>query len=539
MERPQEHQRLMELIGLVRDGGLDDSQTSELEHILENDPAALQYYVEAIDVTSMLHRQQGMIDADQDTSQPSVVMPSSVMPVNRGWWPIVYWSAAICASLAVGVLLGGQWFQVDDPANSIRNAVTTQVGHSESEIATLSFAAGCRWDLDDQPRYEGQRLRAETLRLEEGVAVVQFDSDVRLVLEGPSELELASVDHAMLRHGKVVFSGEGDLDHFTLETPFSKIQDEGTEFAVSVDRSGATGEVHVFDGRVICEPSGQKLNGSGDQLIHIHAGDARRISQTGATETIELASNRFIRQPAVQSEPANSIRVVEHFDYDTGPLAGSNGGRGWLQGWKQAERSKMESDAPVRIGESLVWPHQDKSPIGGSITINGSANLGRMLQDPIHMNRDAAYYISFLVRRDSVPEGADSNGWAYFTLRNAQESFGKISIGPVTQRGKPRIIHNGRVANATSPLREKVVYLFVCKILARQEKDDLIDVRIYGDHETVDSVEPSIWNISSRPIRNDSVLNEFRVSTKNMAPIQFDELRIGKTWASVTAAYSR
>tara|TARA_R110002049_G_scaffold182485_2_gene350299 strand:+ start:26290 stop:27903 length:1614 start_codon:yes stop_codon:yes gene_type:complete len=536
MAVPQKHQRLMELIGLVRDGGLDDSQTRELETILENDPNALQYYVESIDLAAMLHRQQGMTDSGRDTEHPQSVMSASVTRQTRGWWAVAGWSTALCASLAVGVLLGGKLLSVDQPPGIDRGSIAGQP--DESEIATLSFANDCRWGSDDQPRHEGQRLKAETLHLAQGVAVVQFDSDVRLVIEGPTQLELASVDRAMLRYGTAVFSGEGDLDRFTLETPFSKIQDEGTEFAVSVNRSGEVAEVHVFDGRVTCVPPEQKKTSAiDDPFIQIGAGDARRITETGSVETIQLASNRFVRAPVAQSEPAQALLVTESFAYDTESLIGQSGGTGWLQPWTQELQSPDAPEPTLRTAESVQWPGREKNG-DGSLLIASNAGLSRMLQHPIDMNRDAAYYLSFLVRKLDNPEETNAGGWAYFTLRNSEDRAGKISFGPITQRGPPRIAHDGRIANAVSRIRENVVYLFVCKILARQDKDDSVQVRIYGDHETVDLVEPSTWNVTTRPIRSDSILDTFRVSTKNSVPILFDELLIGKTWGSVTSPYS-
>ena len=535
MVLPKEHQRLMELIGLVRDGGLEDSQTSELAAILENDPDALRYYVESIDVTSMLHRQQGIVDFGSDEDQSRSVTPVSETRPNRKFFPIVFWTTALCASLAVGVLLGWKLLTIEDPVGFKRRSVAVHPDHSE--IATLSFAADCRWDAADQSRFEGQRLTPETLRLADGIAVVQFDSDVRLVLEGPTQLELVSVDRAMLRHGKAVFSGEGDLDRFTLETPFSKIQDEGTEFAVSVDQSGEVAEVHVFDGRVTCAPPEQKMSDAGGQLIQLDAGDARRISESGSIETIKLALNQFIRDPIVQSEPSNSLLAVETFNYDTESLIGQSGGTGWHQPWERKMQPQTGPEPTLRINQSLQWPSGNQRD-DGSLVIDGNAGLSRMLRDPIYMDRDAAYYLSFLVRKLDKEDETNAGGWAYFTLRHSQDKTGKISFGPTTHRGPPRIVHDGRVANAVSPLRENVVYLFVCKILARQSKNDLVQVRIYGDHETVESVEPSTWNVSTRPVRSDSVLDTFRVSTKNTVPIQFDELRIGRTWASVTFPYS-
>ncbi|QDT08210.1 hypothetical protein [Planctomycetes bacterium K23_9] len=534
MEIPENHERLMELVGLVRDGRLDDSYTTELETILRNDPQALAYYVESIDLTAMLYRQQGVTGDDQAPNETHAITPMPTVRKKHRWWLVASGSVTICASLLAGVLGGRLLLPVDDL--STRNAGgLPQTASGDSEIATLSFSTGCHWDLTDQSRYEGQRLTPETLRLVEGVAVVHFDCDVQLTLEGPAHLDLASVDRAMLRYGKVVFSGDGDLEQFTLETPFSKIQDEGTEYAVSVDRAGNVGEVHVFDGRVNCEPSeqGSQPSRSVSKTIQIDAGDARQFVGPNSVKPIKLAASRFVREPAKQTKRLNAQVAVENFVYPTGSVVGRSGGSGWKHGWTIA--SEKTQGAVVRSGDSLRWPGQSDSESDGSLIIQGHSGLQRRLQDPICMDQDGVYYLSFLVRNQTAPVGTELNGWVYLTLRNSQEKTGHISIGPKTQRGVPRVAHDGRVANATSPLQDNVVYLFVCKILARAEKKDQVQVRIYNDAETIDSVEPSAWNITTRSVHTDGILNELRLSAKNSRPLQLDEVRIGKTWSSVTS----
>lgn len=549
MKLPQQHKRLTELIGLVRDGRLTEVETTELEAILESDPEAISYYVEAIDITSLLHRQQGMIVDDgvpeghvkesraddvADFVIPASFRPPANTPQWRGSWSAVFWTVAVCASLAIGVIAG----QVLLPtANPQTKPPIASVDFSDDEFATLSLSTGCQWDSTQQPRFEGQRLKAETLRLLNGVAVVHFDCDVRLILEGPAQLELAAIDQAMLRHGQVVFAGDGDLERFTLDTPFSRIQDEGTEYAVSVERSGEVGEIHVFDGRVICEPSTQKPTDSAQRLIPLDAGDARRFSGPGSIEKIELASSRFVRQPRVKSETADSTVALESFAYESESLDQQNGGEGWQQPWAMAKRFEAIPGATLRRNESLNWPTNTNND-SGSLLIDGSTAFVRTLQDPIRMNQDAAYYLSFLIKPHAIAEPKKQRGWAYITLRNPENKVGSISIGPATHHGRVRIMHDGRVANATSSLREDVVYLFACKIQARKNKDDQVFVRIYGDHEIVNAVEPSAWNITARPLKDDNVLSELRLITKNSAPIQLDELRLGTTWSSVTAEYS-
>jgi len=528
MKFSHEHKRLTELLGLVHEVGLEDSQAAELEEILTNDPESLAYYIEAIDLISMLHRKQGIV-VDKPFSIPSTPQPTAI-PKHYSWW-----AAAISASLVIGALIGPTWHAAKGSSKK-EGAIAIPTNRVYREIATLSFATGCRWATDEESRYEGQRLNSETLRLESGVVVIHFDCDVQLVLEGPAQLQLVSVDRAVLGYGNVVFSSDSDIDSFTLETPFSKILDKGTEYGLSVDRSGKVSEVHVFDGQVIWKPSEQKSIDSNRQLIQIDAGNARRFTDPISIETIELASNRFVREPVVQFELADSAVTVESFAYDTEPLAGKNGGLGWLQAWRQYNRLEAEFGATLRK-DSLVWRNKKETSTDGSLMIGGNSYFGRMLQDPIRMDHDATYYLSFLVRRDTESKGMESEGWAYIILRNSHHKVGNVAIAPVTIPGAPRVYHDGRVTDAASPLREGLVYLFVCKISARKEQDDQIQVRIYADHESVDFVEPSTWNITTRPIRNDGILDELKVTSEKSPLVQFDELRIGRTWSSVASAY--
>ena len=537
MELPQQHERLMELIGHVRDGDLDDTETRELEAIIEEDPAALAYYVEAVDVMSMLHRQQGVTTERQGSDAAPSPAPVHVVPSKgSSLWSVAGWSAALCASLVLGIFLGGKLLPRGGSSTTSPKDQAALVDGQGSEIATLSYASGCRWDSGDRTRFEGQRLTSETMRLEEGVAVIRLDSDVRLVLEGPVQLDLVSVDRAMLRYGNVVFCGNGDLDRFTLQTPFSRITDEGTEYAVSVDRDGRVSEIHVFDGRAICEASESKLVDRKIQSIEIDAGDARRFSDSGTSETIELATTRFVREPTVPQESPDTLWAKETFAYGMESLDGQSSGVGWGKPWKVG--SDAPSNAMLRPSESLAWPGVEVDSGSGSLLIQGDTNLFRIIEKPIRMDQDAAWYLSFLVRRSSNTGNAKPRGWGYLTLRNSETKAGHVSIGAVTRAGTPRVTHDGRVMTSTDALREDTVYLFVCKILAQSDRPDQISIRIYADQDDVDTVEPTAWNITTRPVDSDSVLNELKFSAKNCPPTQFDEIRIGKSWSSVTASYS-
>ncbi|WP_186775059.1 FecR domain-containing protein [Allorhodopirellula solitaria] len=540
----------MKLIGMVRDGDLSDDQQSELEAMLEQDPGALAYYVESIDLISTLHRQQGIAGDDQVTQTPQpTALPAAQAPASPapiGWSSALQWSGAVLASLAIGVLVGRLFLPIRDNVATLPANVNLVSAKGKPEIATLTSASGCVWgpppamphDARYDVPYEGQRLTARALRLAEGVAVVHFDCDVRLVLEGPADLDLVSVDRARLNRGKVVFTGEGDLDRFTLATPFSEIRDEGTEYAVSVEESGTVGEIHVFDGRVSYVPIDESPADTAETSIQVESGQARRFIGSRQVETITLDPSRFVRSPISSRGTADSATTIETFAYDAKALVGLTGGWGWRGAWSQPSRFDSKQGAVLRPSDSLAWSKTRTQTSDGSLILAGDTGLHRTLQDPIRMDRNAAYYLSFLVQKHSATGSENSNGWAYLTLRDPRTEAEKIAIRLTSTRGIPRVAHKGRAANATNRLNNETVYLIVCKILARQDQEDQVSVRIYGDDEPVDSVEPSAWTIKTRPVDDDSVFSELRLYSKNSDPIALDNIRIGRTWSSVASEYS-
>ncbi|SMP42162.1 hypothetical protein SAMN06265222_101724 [Neorhodopirellula lusitana] len=534
MMKSNERARLMELIGLLRDskhdGGLDDLQAAELESILESDAEALQYYVKSMDVIAMLHRQQGQFIHEQveEPSEAAIVglaKSTNVRPVSRDRRSVAGLGLAVCASLAIGVL-AGQLF-VPQNYESLPEVTRIAFSDSTSEIATLCSASGCRWDALSESRFEGQRLAPGPLRLIEGVAVIHFDSDVNLVLEGPAYLELANVDGAVLHHGKAVFSGTNDFEQFTLETPFSKFQDEGTEYAVIVDPQNEFEEIHVFDGRVMRDANDTGGTTSQIHALKLDAGEARRFGKLDSIESIRLDSSRFIRNAVVPDDATELVTVAESFAYDRDSLAGLDGGTGWQSPWTQPARYDADQGAKVQTNSPLSWPGRDEDDGSGSLLVEGNTGVHRALQNPIRMNRDGAYYMSFLVRK-----APSEKGWVCITLRNLEDKKGSISFG---LRGKARVVHGGRSTEGTSKLPGDSVHLLVCKILARKDKADQVTLRVYGEHEIVDTVEPSAWSITARPIFDSSVLRELRLYSKNSSRVELDDIRIGKTWASVTS----
>jgi hypothetical protein len=87
----------------------------------------------------------------------------------------------------------------------------------------------------------------KVLRLERGLAEVEFDRGARVILKGPAALELLSDNEARLLSGSMTAKVPVPAHGFTVHSPQGKVVDLGTEFGVSVD-SPETTSVRVFSG---------------------------------------------------------------------------------------------------------------------------------------------------------------------------------------------------------------------------------------------------------------------------------------------------
>src|SRR6516165_5928449 len=112
------------------------------------------------------------------------------------------------------------------------------------------------------------------LRLERGLAEIEFDCGARIILQGPAGLELLSGLSAQLLHGTLTARVPRRAHGFTILTPHNRIVDLGTEFGLSVDARGAT-TVRVFTGEVVAFPL--PPDGTAPDVVRIHQDQTARI----------------------------------------------------------------------------------------------------------------------------------------------------------------------------------------------------------------------------------------------------------------------
>lgn len=81
------------------------------------------------------------------------------------------------------------------------------------------------------------------------MAVIEFATGARVVLEAPAEFVPQSAGRSLLTRGRLVAHVPARATGFTVATPMVEVIDLGTEFGVQVDDARST-DVHVLRGEV-------------------------------------------------------------------------------------------------------------------------------------------------------------------------------------------------------------------------------------------------------------------------------------------------
>ncbi len=559
---PQVRAELQRLLSGLCDGQLSEADLARLDELLAADPECRRLYLEYVDVHARLLAHPGLGGGAPPVLAGSEAVPSLASPApvpaggagGRRGSDRFHWYVFVAAGTLAASLLLQLVFWKPRPAEQPPTPTPElAAAHSRPRyVATLVQAADCAWDAPVEPLRAGSRLLPGELRLRKGVARVRFDSGPVVTLEGPTALRVESDSAATLVSGKVVFRDDHDAAGFALRTPRATLLDVGTEFAVVVDRDGE--EVHVFDGEVSRLPQGAQGGNAPEQLP---AGVAKRYGRDPADpgRPTTLDPDRFVRRVAAgqpPADPAVGLLAYEGFDYaDPGALQAGTaaGGFGWVGAWRPGfARPLNPGDRNVLaldVRQGLTRPGAAVAPVGGCFDYTGFSKYFRRLATPVRMDADAVYYLSFLFRRYGPP--ADPLNAVAILLRTTEELEADNRGGPTDLRKRFNVgvdqtstlfTYLQRVgARAPLPLSSGETYLLVAKIAAGSVNPDQVFVRVYGPDEPVDAEEPGMWSVVGPQVESDLVFDWLQVHINSKTRQSIDEVRVGTTWASVTAPW--
>ena len=102
---------------------------------------------------------------------------------------------------------------------------------------------------DGQVPVAGDILPKGRLQVHEGRAILSMLSGVDVIVEGPAEIELLSIDRIACNHGNLRARVPEGAEGFAVSGPGSAVVDLGTEFGVNIKADGKS-RGKVFEGEV-------------------------------------------------------------------------------------------------------------------------------------------------------------------------------------------------------------------------------------------------------------------------------------------------
>ncbi len=240
--------------------------------------------------------------------------------------------------------------------------------------------------------------------------------------------------------------------------------------------------------------------------------------------------------------------AVESFDYDSGDLAGRDGGVGFAGPWTAAGALIV---VPVSLTPSAT-PVAGYAAAGGAIeTAAGTGEnfdwvATRRLAEPLDLDSDATVYFSFLVRGDWNDLGVSRGFNVGFT-----GAEGKLTANAVTVKKDYNTVNlvaavggkNG-ADSIVGALADDTATFVAGKLIASAQDADTLCFTAYrvklAGREAVP--EAPVWTISADLGRLtgklDYLIVQGRVNDAGMK-YRFDEIRVGDSWRAVTGPAPR
>ncbi len=538
------HKRFDHLWTEFLEGDLKTEELAELQQLLAEQPELLEraadwyathrglgFLLQPTDPQVVRDEIVQRIEADQKRFVASVRnqlgQRSSVSrkPSRRLWGYVAVAAAAVVLTIGVQYIV---WSWLGGGADHLAG--------SFEYVATLIRGDQAEWGSREMPP-TGGRLAPGTCSLRRGSAAIQFDTGTVVIVDAPAEVRLDSRSGMTVHRGRVLLRAAEEVDGFLLRTPARDVVDLGTEFAVAVDDTLGTTDVHVLEGAVLTSRAGQAnaVLKAGQSMRYFEAEPQR-------AEPTPFQPQRLVERLARMVTPPEQLLAQENMDYPIGswPLQQLNGGLGWADSWRLRLPRENAVEGDSSSGKQRILSAQDAllGTAGNALEMRGPMGLVRHLAQPVAMDRDAIYYLSFWVRAVPVARtGLLTNPQlvSRVSLRVSEDWDGQAVAFWLNRSGRPQIngpTIGGFLAQEIKPLTRPCFW--VAKIAASRSQPDQVFLKIFTPGERIPEEEPFEWTVKTHGFHSDSRYNVLFLNAVNHGTHWYDEIRLGTTWASVT-----
>ena len=370
------------LCGKLLDMSLEDSEVARLNELLLQSSAAREYYFQLMQLHSLVEPSCVAVQVEksqEDTAQKSNQNPG-VFPKIRGAWDSPYrWltliAALVGAFAAILFVNSGNHDVVGDESFEGRNEIFARI----ERVASAKFPNGGKtW-------YPGNHLiTGETLEIDSGLALLRFENNAEVIVEGPARIEFTEGSNFHLHAGKATIRDPGNGQGFVVSTPLGVFKNNRVEYGLFVDNNKSA-HVEVFIGTVqVGWPRAGSLDAKNSFVLEAGERHLLSLDQNGLSQKPKIDANptydfvRFLPAGSGGSQEAVLSIATDGFGQGkTGSLVGSStGGFGWVGGWR-SDRVDNQSAAVVFFdgqavsqgsGDGAVWRHvaptlRDSSPV--------------------------------------------------------------------------------------------------------------------------------------------------------------------------------
>lgn len=270
-----DHQRIVELTGLLFDEIITDEQSAELNVLLKKGTEQRDIYRLTLSVLQSL---QADAFSSEEANAPNVALPAAVSDQNTSdIRPRLTQPARLLSLTAAVAALVGLLFVTWQTRPEVETTA----------VASVTDAIEVKWaSAQDAKNEDSSLLPGDHLRVASGVLTIAFDHGVVTTIEGPAHVTVDHLDQITLHQGRLATYVPQQAIGFRVSTPTAEVVDLGTEFGVEVIESGEA-EVHVFEGEVEVSPQGT------DSAEVVLAGASRAVDKNGNVQAGEVNERPF------------------------------------------------------------------------------------------------------------------------------------------------------------------------------------------------------------------------------------------------------
>jgi hypothetical protein len=348
----------------VLEGTLSSAERQELESLLLENPDARRNYLEHVQESACLRwlcvEEFGDVIERCESAQPARSWGGS----GRRITTIVSGGILATALIAVAAMqfVGSDGAQTasdttpsdiavapmpdsDQVAARTSPSTVPQGDTDRNVVATITAINSVKWEFPTAGAHLLSRCEVgDRLRLLDGSAELTFDAGVQVKVFGPADFEITSATSIRCLKGRVTTLVDKRGRGFTIETPWAKVVDLGTQFGLSISDSGET-EVVVFQGMVDLsyspsaagDPASRRMR-QGEALLVKNSGEFERVMAVQRNSFMDATerSGQRVAQPVIAdvrdnirgAESAKSYQIV-HGGLEDDALAFVDRGHEW------------------------------------------------------------------------------------------------------------------------------------------------------------------------------------------------------------------